>query len=106
MNHTGLFVIGDENAVFGFGLLGVAGQVVGSAMEARTTLEHVLDNQTVEIVLITDFWAQVLRADLDQLLVTRSTPLIVEIPGAIATSAQPVLRERLRQVLGVNLGDA
>ncbi len=81
MNDTGLFVIGDENAVFGFGLIGVEGQAAHSAAEARSILENTLARQGMDVVLVTDEWAQALRSELDRLRTTLPAPLIVRDPG-------------------------
>jgi V/A-type H+-transporting ATPase subunit F len=49
-----LYVIGDENTLLGFSLIGVDGQVVGSVEEARASLQRVLDDESVDMVLITE----------------------------------------------------
>jgi vacuolar-type H+-ATPase subunit F/Vma7 len=103
MNASGLFVIGDENAVFGFGLLGIEGQAVHSAAEAHTTLESVLARTGMEIVFVTDEWTQALRGELDRLRATLPSPLIVEIPGSRPSGTRPSLRTLIQQALGVQL---
>ena len=45
MSDSGLYVIGDENAVFGFGLVGVEGQAAHSAEEAHRFLQRALARQ-------------------------------------------------------------
>jgi vacuolar-type H+-ATPase subunit F/Vma7 len=42
MNGISLRVIGDENAVFGFALLGVPGEIVRTPAEARQALRTVV----------------------------------------------------------------
>ena len=103
MNASGLFVIGDENAVFGFRLLGIEGQAVHSAAEAHAALESVLARAGLEIVFVTDEWAQALRSELDRLRATLPSPLIVEIPGSRPAGTRPSLRSLIQQALGVRL---
>jgi vacuolar-type H+-ATPase subunit F/Vma7 len=103
MNHSGLFVIGDENAVFGLGLLGIEGQTVNSLVEARAALEEALARAGVEVVFVTDEWAQALGGTLDRLRATMPAPLIVEIPGSRPGGARPSLRALVQQALGVRL---
>ena len=57
----------------------------------------------MEIVFVTDEWAQALRADLDRLRTTLPSPLIVEIPGSRRLGDRPSLRALIQQALGVRL---
>jgi V/A-type H+-transporting ATPase subunit F len=103
MNTTGLFVIGDEHTVCGFGLLGIAGRAVSVADGARAALDQVLADRTVLIVLITDVLAAALRGELDRLRSELPMPLIVEIPGSTQQGEHPTIRARLQQALGVHV---
>jgi vacuolar-type H+-ATPase subunit F/Vma7 len=103
MNNSGLYVIGDENAVFGFGLLGIEGQAVESRAEAHAALEEALARSEADVVFLTDEWAQALGGELDRLRATVPAPLIVEIPGSRPGAARPSLRALVQQALGVRL---
>lgn len=103
MTDSSLFVIGDENAVFGFRLLGVEGWAVHSAAEAHSALDSALARTDLKIVLVTDEWAQALRHELDRLRTTLPSPLIVEIPGSRHLEARPSLRALIQQALNVRL---
>ncbi len=43
-----IFVIGDENAILGFSLVGIEGQVVKSLDEAKKALDACFDAQRLE----------------------------------------------------------
>jgi vacuolar-type H+-ATPase subunit F/Vma7 len=103
MNDSELFVIGDENAVFGFALLGIEGEAVQSGAEAHAALSLALARRDLAILFVTDEWAQVLRSDLDRLMVTLSSPLIVEIPGSSQPGGRPSLRAQIQQALDIRL---
>jgi V/A-type H+-transporting ATPase subunit F len=103
MSDSGIFVIGDENAVFGFRLLGVEGWTVRSADEAHSALESSLARDDLRILLVTEEWAHAMRRDLDRLRMTLPSPLIVEIPGSRRLEARPSLRALIQQALNVRL---
>lgn len=103
MNATRLQVIGDENTVFGFALLGVNGQVVQSAEEADRALQRALDDPENAIVFLTDEWATAMRAKVDQHSATAAMPLLVAIPSGHTTVERQSLRELLQRALGIRL---
>ncbi len=99
-----ILVIGNQAAVWGFALTGVAGEVVTTAVELRGALEGALQRQDVGIVLVTEDVARLDREWLDALQVRTELPLILEIPapggGGVAA---PRVDEVLRRTLGINL---
>lgn len=98
-----VYVIGDENAVLGFALVGVEGQVVRTLPEARAALEAALDRRDVAIVLVTEEWADQMRAEVDELKMTILEPLILEIPSMHGGRRPSSLRALVQQALGINL---
>ena len=98
-----IFVIGDENTVLGFALVGVDGAVVESLEEARSTLDEALQSEGMQIVLITENWAAQMRKKVDQLKMEAVEPLVLEIPGPESAPSGPSLRELVRQAVGVGL---
>ncbi|MEZ4867060.1 MAG: V-type ATP synthase subunit F [Caldilineaceae bacterium] len=103
MNDAKLFVIGDENAVFGFALFGVAGQVVQNVEEARQALNTALTDASVAMIFLTDEWAATMRAEVDRHMATVATPLLVEIPSSQPNPARQSLRDLLQGALGIRL---
>lgn len=98
-----IFVIGDENTVLGFSLVGVQGEVVESVEEARSRLDEVMGSEGVEIVLITENWAAQMRKEIDRLKMEAVEPLVLEIPGGEPAPSGPSLRELVRQAVGIRL---
>ena len=103
MNESRLLVIGDDHAVYGLGLLGVAGRVVETAPAARQALEEAIAASDVDIIMLTEQWANALRDEVDRLRVATISPLILEIPSMDATAARPTLRETVQAALGIHL---
>jgi V/A-type H+-transporting ATPase subunit F len=98
------YIIGDEDTVLGFGMVGVKGQAVSSAREAESAFLSVLKDSEVGIIIITERTADMIRKLVDRYLFTESFPLIVEIPDRKgAVSGRPGIREMVNQAIGIKL---
>jgi V/A-type H+-transporting ATPase subunit F len=98
------FVIGDEDTVLGFGLVGVEGRTVRSPQEAQEAFTGALDDKEVGIVLITERVAELIRPQVDRYVFTRSFPLIVEIPDRQGpVEGKPGIREMVNKAIGIKL---
>lgn len=103
MNDTNLLIIGDENAVFGFALLGVTGQVVHSAEEAHNALQHALNDKEIGIIFLTEAWATALQTEVAHHRATMPSPLLIEIPGSQPVPQHKSLRDLVQEALGIRL---
>jgi V/A-type H+-transporting ATPase subunit F len=98
------FIIGDEDSVLGFGLVGVQGQVAQSPPEAQAALNSALQDKEVGIVLITERVAELIRPLVDGYVFTSNFPLIVEIPDRLGpVSGKPGIREMVNAAIGIEL---
>jgi V/A-type H+-transporting ATPase subunit F len=98
------FIIGDEDAVLGFGLVGVEGAVVRSATQAQEVFTTILECSDIGIIIITERVADLIRPQVDRFIFTRSFPLIVEIPDRQGPLAgKPGIREMVNQAIGIKL---
>jgi V/A-type H+-transporting ATPase subunit F len=98
------FIIGDEDAVLGFGLVGVEGRTVRSPQEAQDAFSGALEDKEVGIVLITERVAELIRPQVDRYVFTRNFPLIVEIPDRQGPLAgKPGIREMVNKAIGIKL---
>jgi V/A-type H+-transporting ATPase subunit F len=98
------YVIGDEDAVLGFGMVGVAGRVVHSGQEASDAFRTALADREVGIILITERIAELIREQVDRYVFSESFPLIVEIPdweGRL--TGKPSLRDLVNSAIGIKL---
>lgn len=97
-------VIGDQDTVLGFGLVGVDGTSVASAEEARAAFDRALGDKEVGIVIITEAVATMIRSVVDRYLFTEDFPLIVEIPDRHGPDPdRPDMRSMVNQAIGINL---
>lgn len=98
------FVIGDEDTVLGFSLVGVEGVVVRDADAARQLLDRSIERQDIGIILITERIAALIRSEVDNYFYRTPYPLIIEIPdrlGPIETRIS--LKEAVQTAVGVRM---
>ena len=98
------FIIGDEDAVLGFDMVGVQGGIAGSASDAEEIFKKVLEDRNIGIILITERIAELIRPLVDRFIFTEEFPLIVEIPdrrGKIEGKAS--IREMVNAAIGIKL---
>ncbi len=97
-------IIGDEDTVLGFGVVGVSGRVATNTEEARRAFEDLLGDKETSIIIITERVANLIRATVDRYLFTESFPLIVEIPDRHGPLPdRPGIRELVNTAIGLKL---
>jgi vacuolar-type H+-ATPase subunit F/Vma7 len=99
-----MLIIGSEDAVWGFALAGVRGQVVKTEKELDQALDAALADPKVDILLVTENVADWARQRVDTLKVRSTQPLVIEIPGPDGPDPdQPTLSEIIRRTIGVKI---
>lgn len=73
-------VIGTNDMVAGFRLVGISGVVVSTVDEAKHALLKSMENIDVAIVMISETFSTELRKNIDELRLNRIAPLIIELP--------------------------
>ncbi|WP_319416678.1 V-type ATP synthase subunit F [Marispirochaeta aestuarii] len=98
------FLIGDEDAVLGFAMVGVPGRVAGTAAEAESAFNEAISSGETGIIIITEDAADLIRTRIDRYIFSEHFPLIVEIPGRMGRDqGRPALREMVNKAIGINL---
>jgi len=101
MNYA---IIGDEDAVLGFEMVGVSGRTARDPEEARRAFQAVLEDSETGIIIITERVADMIRPLVDRFLFTESFPLIVEIPDRKGREpGRPGIRELVNAAIGIRL---
>ena len=99
-----VLVIGHSEAVLGFSLVGVHGQVAATAQETNQALDEALSALDVGIILVTEDVAKLVEVRMDELKRRSTVPLVVEIPGPEGIRAdRPSLSEVIRRAIGVKI---
>jgi len=97
-------IIGDEDAVLGFEMVGVSGRTARNPEEARRAFQAVLEDGQTGIIIITERVADMIRPLVDKFLFTQSFPLIVEVPDRKGRQpGRPGIRELVNAAIGVRL---
>jgi V/A-type H+-transporting ATPase subunit F len=97
-------IIGDEDVVLGFEMVGVSGRTARDPEEARRAFHAALEDKETGIVIITERVADMIRPLVDRFLFTESFPLIVEIPDRRGRQPdRPGIRELVNAAIGVRL---
>lgn len=97
-------IIGDEDTVLGFGIVGVAGKVANDAEEAQRAFDALLEDKNTGVIIITERIADMIRPVVDRYLFTMSFPLVVEIPdrGGVKPG-RPGIKEMVNAAIGIRL---
>jgi V/A-type H+-transporting ATPase subunit F len=99
-----MLVIGHNEAVLGFSLVGVHGQAVTTAEQADQALDEALSASDVGIILVTEDVAELIQARMDQLKLRSTIPIVVEIPGPDGPRPdRPTLSEVIKRAVGVKI---
>lgn len=97
-------IIGDEDAVLSFGMVGVSGKVATSPDEAEDAFQEILEDKEVGIIIVTEGVADMMRSTVQKYLFTVSFPLIVEIPDRKgAEPGRPGIKEMVNAAIGIKL---
>ncbi len=97
------FLIGDEDAVLGFGMVGVESVLARDSAEAARALEKAFADPQVGVIFILEALAAGLRDKVDEFSFSRDFPLILEIPGREGSLRKESLRELVNEAIGIKL---
>lgn len=97
------YVIGDQDTVLGFSLVGVSGMQATSPSDAKAAWNDALADKENGIIIITEEVAEMIRTTVDRYLFSESFPLVVEIPSPGKEGKGRDLRELVNQAIGVSL---
>ncbi len=98
------YVIGDEETVLGFQLVGIEGKVVHTPEETRESLEDAFKKEGLGIIIITERTASTVRSLVDQYIYKTTFPLIIEIPDREGKmEGRGSVRDLIRAAVGIHL---
>ena len=98
------FVIGNEDTVLGFKLVGVPGIVITKEEDVHNAFRDAVANRSGKILLITERLAQVIHGEVVHQRASMKPPFVVEIPdrhGPLPTRKSIV--EMIREAIGINI---
>jgi len=99
-----VLVIGHQEAVSGFSLVGVEGRVVTSSMEVNQALDEALSMRGIGIILVTQDVAKTIEPRMNELKLRSTIPLVIEIPGPKGPPPnEPSLSEVVLKAIGIKI---
>ena len=97
-------IIGDEDAIIGFGILGVPGKIAVNAEEAQKAFAAIIEDKDTGIIIITEKIADMIRPIINKYLLTSNFPLVIEIPDRNgAKEDRPSIKEMVNTAIGIKL---
>jgi vacuolar-type H+-ATPase subunit F/Vma7 len=96
-------VIGSNDMVTGFRLVGIKGVEVATVDEARYTLLKAVEDVDVALIIISEDFSTKMRDSIDDLRLNRIAPLIVEIPSRLGPSGAIDMSSIVRKAIGVEV---
>jgi V/A-type H+-transporting ATPase subunit F len=97
-------IIGDEDTVLGFGVVGVSGKVAANPEQAKRAFKAILQDRDTGIIIIAERVADMIRPTVDKFLFTASFPLVVEIPDRSGSKpGKPGIKEMVNTAIGIRL---
>lgn len=94
-----IILLGNENTVDLFSLLGIQGFVITEPSLALEKIEEIKKNHLADIILLSESLALSLKDELVQFEQKRAWPIIVDIPDDL--SKQEETETELKQALGL-----
>jgi len=98
-----MYVLGNEDAVLGFSLVGVAGAAVDDPADALARLQELRRRGSVGLILITSDLARRMRRQLEEFQAASILPIILEVAAPGEVVQRPSAREVLRRAAGVGV---
>jgi V/A-type H+-transporting ATPase subunit F len=96
------YVIGDEDTVLGFSLVGVYGMQATNPAQAKAAWDKALEDKENGIIVITQPVADMISEVVEQYLFSEIFPLVVVIPGPGGRKSND-LRTLVNKAIGVSI---
>jgi V/A-type H+-transporting ATPase subunit F len=97
------FVIGDDDMVTGFRLVGVEGVEVTSSQEASQALSKALKRNDIAIVVISEEFSLQIQQEIKEARLNKMAPLIVELPGHLGPTGKISMSDLVSKTLGIEV---
>jgi V/A-type H+-transporting ATPase subunit F len=98
------YVLGDDETVLGFRLVGVGGRVVEGREDTLRALREAVEDKQIGVVLITEKIAAGIRDEVEARLYGLGFPLVLEIPDSSGPDPERLdIQEVVRKAIGVSI---
>ena len=99
-----VMVIGNQESVLGFSLVGVGGLTASSTNEVNQALDKALSMTGIGIILVSQDVAKLIETRMNDLKLRSTIPLVIEIPGPGGISSdEPSLSDVVLRAIGIKI---
>jgi vacuolar-type H+-ATPase subunit F/Vma7 len=98
------FCIADSASSPGFKLTGIETREVSARSEALEALKAAVSSEGIGVILVTQKAASLIEAEMEELLYSKSLPLVLEIPSnGMETKKPKSASEILKKAIGISV---
>ena len=97
------FCIADSASSLGFKLAGVETREVSARSEALEAFKVAASSEGVGVILVTQKAASLIEEELNELLYSKSLPLVLEIPSRGIETRPESVGEILKKAIGISI---
>lgn len=99
------YVIGDNDMITGFRLVGVEGAQASTVDEAKEALHKALARSDIGIIILSEAFSAdpCMREEVDKIRQERVTPMILELPGSSGPTNKVQLSDMISKILGIRI---
>jgi len=102
VEKLGIYVLGSEDTVIGFGLIGISGKVVRTASDAQRLLIEIAQKKMYKIIIINSKLSGEIEEFVENYRLNPENPVLVEIPDETGTTAiYESVKDLLKRSIGV-----
>ncbi len=96
-----IIALGSRVFITGIRLVGIEGLKVDSSKEALETINKLIKDKEVGLILLSDDLSKNIRNKLNEIRSKHPIPLIYEVPAPASKKEKFEYRDMLKQILGV-----
>ena len=98
------YVLGEEEIILGFNLVGIQGKIAVSRQEALEGFDYAVSQETLKVLIMTEEVASLINDRVSEWNMSGRFPLLVEIPGLQGRlEGRKTLVESIREAVGISV---
>jgi vacuolar-type H+-ATPase subunit F/Vma7 len=97
----GIYVIGSEDTVIGFGLIGLSGEVVRTVKETQIRLNEISRKKEYKIIIINSRLIEGIEEFVTEYRLNPENPILVEIPDETGAVEYESVKDLLKRSIGI-----
>ncbi len=96
-----IHVIGTEDTVLGFGLIGISGTIAQNSEMVKQTLEQYANPKQYDLIIVNSRLLQGLEEFIDNYRLNSENPILFDIPDESGTPVQDLLRDFVKKAFAM-----